>query len=367
MATPGLATSDGARRDGPSRAGRGPAPDGRGRGRARLVDHARGGRRRRCRPDRARPRGREPGRAAGRALRLTRSGSMPERSGRACTVEPARSPLCHDRSVTTTPVRRARERLDQLLVERGLAETRTRAQALILAGKVRVGEGDAARSDLKAGDLLPGDETIAGAEREPFVGRGGHKLAAALDAFEIDPTGSVALDVGASTGGFTDVLLQRGATRVYAVDVGRGQLAEPLRRDARVISMERTNARTLTAATLPEPIDLATVDVSFISLELVLAPIASTLARPAGLVALVKPQFEAGKGRTDHGVVRDPAVHREVLERIVEHASAVGLGTRAVIASPITGPEGNREFLIHLGPGPMCAEIEQRIAEVSAT
>jgi 23S rRNA (cytidine1920-2'-O)/16S rRNA (cytidine1409-2'-O)-methyltransferase len=270
--------------------------------------------------------------------------------------------------VSPAPTARpSRIRLDQLLVDRGLAESRSRAQALVLAGKVKVGEGDGARGDRKPGDLVAADIRVAVAEPEPYVSRGGYKLAAALDAFEIDPSGLVALDVGASTGGFTDVLLQRGATRVYAVDVGRGQLAEPLRRDARVISMERTNARTLTAATLPEPIDLATVDVSFISLDLVLAPIASTLARPGGIVALVKPQFEAGKGRTDHGVVRDPAVHREVLGRIVEHASAVGLGTRAVIASPITGPEGNREFLVHIGPGPMCAEIEQRIAEVTAT
>ena len=159
--------------------------------------------------------------------------------------------------------------------------------------------------------------------------------------------------MGASTGGFTDVLLQRGATRVYALDVGRGQLAETLRRDPRVVSMERTNARELTAATLPEPIDIATIDVSFISLDLVLGPVAATLAPGGSIVALVKPQFEAGRGRTDHGVVRDPAIHREVLERTVESARRHGLGTRAVIASPITGPEGNREFLVHLGAAPI--------------
>jgi 23S rRNA (cytidine1920-2'-O)/16S rRNA (cytidine1409-2'-O)-methyltransferase len=268
--------------------------------------------------------------------------------------------------VSPAPTARpSRVRLDQLLVDRGLAESRNRAQALVLAGKVRVGEGDAARGDRKPGDLIAADTQIAVAEPEPYVSRGGHKLAAALDAFEIDPAGFVALDVGASTGGFTDVLLQRGANRVYALDVGRGQLAESLRRDGRVVSIERKNARTLTASTLPEQVDLATVDVSFISLELVLAPIASTLRNGGAIVALVKPQFEAGKGRTDHGVVRDPGVHREVLERIVERASAIGLGTRAVIASPITGPEGNREFLVYLGPGPMCAEIDQRIAEVT--
>ena len=261
----------------------------------------------------------------------------------------------------------SRQRLDQLLVERGLAGTRTKAQALILAGKVRVGEGDAARADLKAGDLVAADAVVTLAEPEPYVSRGGHKLAAALDAFAIDPSGLACLDVGASTGGFTDVLLQRGARRIYAVDVGRGQLAEPLRRDERVVSMERLNARTLTATTLPEPIDLAVVDVSFISLRLVLGPIASTLADGpyARIVALVKPQFEAGRGRTDHGVVRDPAVHREVLERIVEAASALGLGAREVIASPILGPEGNREFLVELHAGAGCADIGALIREAT--
>ena len=266
------------------------------------------------------------------------------------------------------PGKASRQRLDQLLVERGLAETRTRAQALILAGKVRVGEGDAARSDLKAGDLLPGDAAIAVAEPDPYVSRGGHKLAAALDAFEIDPAGLACLDVGASTGGFTDVLLQRGAARVYAVDVGRGQLAEPLRRDERVVSMERVNARTLTATTLPEPIDLAVVDVSFISLGLVLGPVGSTL-RPgarARIVALVKPQFEAGRGRTDHGVVRDPAVHREVLERVIEAARGLDLGAQALIASPILGPEGNREFLVAFHHGVECADLAARIEAVTA-
>jgi 23S rRNA (cytidine1920-2'-O)/16S rRNA (cytidine1409-2'-O)-methyltransferase len=264
-----------------------------------------------------------------------------------------------------TPAKASRQRLDHLLVERGLAENRSKAQALILAGSVRVGEGDAARSDRKAGDLLAADVAIALAEREPFVSRGGHKLAAALDAFGIDPTGLTCLDVGASTGGFTDVLLQRGATRVYAVDVGRGQLAESLRRDARVVSMERMNARTLTATTLPEPVDLAVIDVSFISLRLVLGPVMTALrAGPtSAIVALVKPQFEAGRGRTDHGVVRDPAVHREVLEGVVDAAAKLGLGTRAVIASPILGPEGNREFLLELHVGPSCADIRDLISE----
>jgi 23S rRNA (cytidine1920-2'-O)/16S rRNA (cytidine1409-2'-O)-methyltransferase len=281
------------------------------------------------------------------------------------------SGLCHDRRVSqttsTTAAKVGRSRLDELLVERGLASSRTRAQALILAGQVRVGEGDAARLDRKAGDLVASDTPVAVTERDPYVSRGGHKLAAALDAFVIDPAGRICLDAGASTGGFTDVLLQRGARRVYAVDVGRGQLAESLRQDERVVSLERTNARSLTPSSLPEPIDLAVIDVSFISLTLVLGPIASTL-RPgsdAPIVALVKPQFEAGRGRTDHGVVRDPAIHREVLERVVETAQALGLGARAVIASPILGPEGNREFFLHLQAGPGCSEIGELIVEVS--
>ncbi len=282
--------------------------------------------------------------------------------------------LCHDRRVSpaqTTheprPARPPRVRLDQLLVDRGLAESRSKAQALVLAGAVRVGEGDAARHDRKPGDLLDSNATVHVAVPEPYVSRGGHKLAAALDAFGIDPAGFVCLDVGASTGGFTDVLLQRGASRVYALDVGRGQLAESLRRDPRVVSMERTNARGLTATTLPEPIELASIDVSFISLDKVLGPVASTLGPRAAIVALVKPQFEAGKGRTDHGVVRDPAIHREVLERTVHVARVQGLGTHAVIASPITGPEGNREFLVHLAHGPGCAEIDDRIADVTGS
>jgi 23S rRNA (cytidine1920-2'-O)/16S rRNA (cytidine1409-2'-O)-methyltransferase len=279
----------------------------------------------------------------------------------------------HDRGVnaasTADPRTRAttaRVRLDQLLVERGLAESRTRGQALILAGKVRVGTGDGARLDHKPGDLIAAGTAVTVDAPEPYVSRGGHKLAAALDAFDLDPTGLAALDVGASTGGFTDVLLQRGARHVYALDVGRGQLADPLRRDPRVTSMERTNARTLTAAALPEPIDLVVIDVSFISLAKVLAPVVTTMTSRGHIVAQVKPQFEAGKGRTDKGVVRDPAIHREVLERVVEAAGQRGLGTRDVIASPLLGPEGNREFLVHLAPGPGWAEIHDRIAEVTA-
>ena len=269
---------------------------------------------------------------------------------------------------STPPQKPARQRLDQLIVERGLAETRAKAQALVLAGRVRVGEGDAARLDRKAGELVDATTPLALTERDLYVSRGGHKLAAALDAFGIDPAGRVCLDAGASTGGFTDVLLRRGARRVYAVDVGRGQLAESLRRDDRVISMERTNARTLRPGSLPEAVSLAVVDVSFISLSLVLGPVASTLEPgPDGLIlALVKPQFEAGRGRTDHGVVRDPEIHHEVLDRVVAAAGSLGLGARGVVASPILGPEGNREFLVHFQAGSSRADIGDLIRGVTA-
>ncbi len=262
------------------------------------------------------------------------------------------SGVCHDRRVSAAP-RSHRLRLDQLLVERGLVETRTRAQAIVLAGHVRVGIGDAARTDRKPGDLVEDGAPVALVEREPYVSRGGRKLAAALDAFAIDPAGLVCLDVGASTGGFTDVLLQRGAARVYALDVGRGQLADSLRRDPRVVSMERTNARTIGPTTLPEPVPLTVIDVAFISLRLVLGPVAQAMG-PAGgtIVALVKPQFEAGRSLVRGGVVRDPAVQRDVLERVASAARELGLVPSAAIASPILGPAGNREFLLRLAvPG----------------
>lgn len=250
-------------------------------------------------------------------------------------------------------------------MDRGLAASRSRAQSLLLAGRVSVGEGDRARRDRKPGDLLDPLTPVSVQAPDPYVSRGGHKLAAALDAFGILPEGRTCLDVGASTGGFTDVLLQRGARRVYAVDVGRGQLAETLRGRAEVVSMERTNARSLSSASLPEPVELACVDVSFISLGIVLGPIASTFG-PAGgpMVALVKPQFEAGRERVRGGVVRDPAVHREVLEGVAARAAALGLDVLDVVASPLLGPQGNREFLLRLqvpahgaraaasGPGP---------------
>ena len=252
-------------------------------------------------------------------------------------------------SRTAAPPRVARVRLDQLLVERGLADSRTRAQALLLAGRVKVGTGDGARTDRKAGDLVdPGLDVFVAAPL-PYVSRGGEKLAGALEAFAIDPAGLVCLDVGASTGGFTDALLQRGARRVHAVDVGRGQLAEVLRRDPRVVSRERTNARDLATALLGEAVALAVIDVSFISLRLVLPAVVACLAPRGRVVALVKPQFAAGRGRAPRGVVRDAAVHRDVLNGALEHARAAGLVPLGLAASPLVGPAGNREFFLHAG------------------
>jgi 23S rRNA (cytidine1920-2'-O)/16S rRNA (cytidine1409-2'-O)-methyltransferase len=271
--------------------------------------------------------------------------------------------------------RAARIRLDQLLVERGLAESRSRAQALLIGGKVRVGEGDRARVDRKPGDLVDPELEVEVIAPEPYVSRGGYKLAAALDAFAIEPAGRICLDVGASTGGFTDVLLQRGASRVYALDVGRGQLAEALRRDPRVISLERVNARELHRDSLPNRVSLATIDVSFISLRLVLGPVTSTFEERGGdLVALVKPQFEAGRGEAKGGVVRDQAVHARVLREVAEAAAADGLEPLGAIASPILGPEGNREFVLRMrvpamedrAPRPLAPELSAAIASVAA-
>jgi 23S rRNA (cytidine1920-2'-O)/16S rRNA (cytidine1409-2'-O)-methyltransferase len=263
----------------------------------------------------------------------------------------------------------ARTRLDQLLVDRGLAETRSRAQALVLAGRVRVGAGDAGRSGVKPGDLVPADVPVALEARLPYVSRGGEKLAAALDAFAVDSAGLVCLDAGASTGGFSDCLLQRGASRVHAVDVGRGQLAATLASDPRVVVHDRVNARALSPDLLGMLVDLAVVDVSFISLGLVLGPIASCV-RPGGrIVALVKPQFEAGRGQAPRGVVRDPSVHQAVLERIVSIAAGLGLEPRDVTASPLLGPAGNREFFLLAGVGETtggAADLAARIAAVTA-
>jgi 23S rRNA (cytidine1920-2'-O)/16S rRNA (cytidine1409-2'-O)-methyltransferase len=238
-----------------------------------------------------------------------------------------------------------RVRLDQLLVERGLAASRAKAQALVLAGQVFSGER---RLD-KPGQTVAADAPLeARAPALPYVSRGGLKLAHGLDHFGIDPAGLVALDVGASTGGFTDVLLKRGAARVYAVDVGHGQLDWRLRNDPRVVVLEKVNARHLAREHVPEPVDLVVCDVSFISLELAL-PAALALAAPdAWLVALIKPQFEAGRSQIGKGgVVRDPAVHAAVCARIARWlAEEQRWPIIGVTASPITGPKGNREFLI---------------------
>jgi 23S rRNA (cytidine1920-2'-O)/16S rRNA (cytidine1409-2'-O)-methyltransferase len=249
--------------------------------------------------------------------------------------------------VSPATAKRPRVRLDQLLVERGLVETRTRAQALVLAGKVRVGEGDRARRDRKPGDLLDPATPVELVEREPYVSRGGHKLAAALDGFEIDPKDRICLDVGASTGGFTDVLLQRGAARVIALDVGYGQLHPRLRGDPRVTVLERTNARTLSE--LPFAPEFVTCDVSFISVRQALPPVL-VLARPGWqALVLVKPQFEAGRADVGKGgVVRDREVHRRVLHEVAEAALAWHAETVGVVDSGLPGPKGNREFFLHL-------------------
>jgi 23S rRNA (cytidine1920-2'-O)/16S rRNA (cytidine1409-2'-O)-methyltransferase len=238
-----------------------------------------------------------------------------------------------------------RKRADLALTDAGLAESRTKAQALILAGLVYEGT----RRVDKPGETIKDESALTVKGRDhPWVSRGGLKLVRGLDEFGIDPAGSVALDVGASTGGFTDVLLTRGAAKVYAVDVGHGQLAWSLRGDPRVVVMERTNARHLTRALVPDPIDLVVCDASFIGLETVLpAPLA--LAAPgAFLVALIKPQFEVGPDRVGRGgVVRDPALHREVCDRIAAWLAArPGWTVLGIAESPIKGPEGNVEFLI---------------------
>lgn len=238
-----------------------------------------------------------------------------------------------------------KRRLDQLLVDRGLVESRTRAQALVMAGKVFSGE----RKMEKAGQQVAEDIALeVRGQDHPWVSRGGLKLAHALEHFAIDPAGAVAIDVGASTGGFTDVLIQGGAAKVYAVDVGHGQLAWKLRNDDRVIVLEKTNARHLTAEHVPEPVDMVVCDASFISLKTVL-PAAIAMVRPGGrLVALIKPQFEAGRAQVGKGgVVRDPDVHAAVCDDIRAWLDGIGgWQIDGIVQSPITGPEGNIEFLI---------------------
>ena len=238
----------------------------------------------------------------------------------------------------------AKERLDKILVEKGLVASRERARALILAGAVLVNDTVVDKAGTKVADSA--DFRLRG-EDIPYVSRGGLKLEKALAIFPVEVTGRVAIDVGASTGGFTDCLLQNGARKVYAVDVGYGQLAWSLRSDSRVVNMERTNIRNLEPSELDELPDLAVIDASFISLEKVLPPTLKLLARPAEVIALIKPQFEVGKGEVGKGgVVRDHQQHEQVQNRIRQFAEELGCRVIGIEESPITGPKGNREFLI---------------------
>ena len=261
-------------------------------------------------------------------------------------------------------------RLDVLLVERGLADSRAKAQALIMAGQVRV----AGQTTIKPATAVQADSTLTIDSGPRFVSRGGEKLDSALEAFAIDVKEFVCADVGSSTGGFTDCMLQRGATKVYAIDVGKGILHWKLRTDRRVIVMEETNARYVES--LPEPIDFVTVDASFISLKILLPVVKkwTPLQLPpnpsglggvprrgeGGIVALIKPQFEAGKkdvARGD-GVIRDPAIHRQVLLDVLTFAQNEGFGVRGLIKSPLLGPKGNAEFLVWLNVGGEAGNVE---------
>lgn len=243
----------------------------------------------------------------------------------------------------------AKKRVDVLLVERGLVESRQKAQAVIMAGQVYSGER---RCD-KAGMAMDEDAPLEiRGQTLRYVSRGGLKLEKAMGCFPITLEGKVAADIGASTGGFTDCMLQNGAARVYAVDVGYGQLAWQLREDPRVICLERTNARYLTAEQIPEPLDFSSIDVSFISLGLILPALRPLLKEGGQAVALIKPQFEAGREKVGRkGVVRDPAVHLEVLERFLKHAAQADFSVKGIDFSPIRGPEGNIEYLGFLAAG----------------
>ena len=269
-------------------------------------------------------------------------------------------------------------RLDVLLVERGLAESRAKAQALIMAGQVRV----AGQTALKPATAIPADSALTVDTGPRFVSRGGEKLEGALDAFPIDVSGRVCADVGASTGGFTDCLLQRGAAKVYAIDVGKGILHWKLRNDPRVIVIEETNARYVES--LPEPVSLVTVDASFISLKILLpvvkkwiTPLAPSGHSPhpalagwgeteRGIIALIKPQFEAGKKDVSRGdgVIRDPELHRQVLTDVLTFAQKEGFGIHGLVKSPLLGPKGNAEFLVWLGEQSVGAEISAFVENV---
>jgi 23S rRNA (cytidine1920-2'-O)/16S rRNA (cytidine1409-2'-O)-methyltransferase len=239
----------------------------------------------------------------------------------------------------------ANKRADQLLVERGLVETRTRAQALILSGRVYAGETRIEKSGIR----LKPDTPLTVRETHPYVSRGGIKLKAALEHFGIDPSGAECLDVGASTGGFTDCLLKSGAARVFAVDVGYGQLDWNLRNDDRVTVLERTNFRNISDDALPLGLAVAVVDVSFISLKLILPRLATFLKKGAAVVVLIKPQFEAGRQKVGKGgIVRHQAVREEAVQNVLDAASAQGFSVISSMESPIRGTGGNVEYLAHL-------------------
>ncbi|MDO4298059.1 MAG: TlyA family RNA methyltransferase [Lachnospiraceae bacterium] len=242
-----------------------------------------------------------------------------------------------------------KERLDVLLVQRGLAASREKAKAVIMAGDVLV---NGQRED-KAGTMFDekAEITVKGSQMK-YVSRGGLKLEKAMSHFDVTPSGKVCMDIGASTGGFTDCMLQNGAVKVYAVDVGHGQLAWSLRNDERVVCMEKTNIRYVTPEDIEEPVAFASIDVSFISLTKVLLPARGLLTEDGEIVCLIKPQFEAGREKVGKkGVVRDPAVHREVIEKVAAYAMAIGFDVLALEFSPIKGPEGNIEYLMHLKKG----------------
>ncbi len=239
-----------------------------------------------------------------------------------------------------------KERLDVLLVQRGRAASREKAKAMIMAGEILV---DGERED-KAGSMFPDTVTITQKGRPlPYVSRGGLKLEKAMTHFGLDLTGKICMDVGASTGGFTDCMLQNGAVKVYAVDVGHGQLDWKLRNDERVVCMERTNIRYVTPEDIQEPVQFVSIDVSFISLTKVLLPVRNLMEEGAEMTALIKPQFEAGREKVGKkGVVRDPAIHLEVIQTVISYAKSISFGVRHLEFSPIKGPEGNIEYLVHL-------------------
>lgn len=238
-------------------------------------------------------------------------------------------------------------RLDKLLVARGLVESRQKAQAVIGSGQVLVAGQVMDKVGSQVDETL--EITIKG-KSSPFVSRGGLKLAKGLDYFQLDPTGLICADIGASTGGFTDCLLQNGASLVYAVDVGYGQLDWQLRQDPRVVVLERTNARYLSHEQIPQPLDLAVIDAAFISIKLLIPTLIPLFDdKPVSILSLIKPQFEVGKGKVGKGgVVSDPALHEEIIESIKDFIAGLGLSHRGVTDSPILGPKGNKEFLIHI-------------------